>query len=93
MAQFVNQIVAVLLSAEHKLAQAQPDIIGTDPMYSGRSAYNQNLMTLILIGMVMKKISEVAPSVTDGVWLDALNHAIDGDWPTWIINQDPSGAN
>jgi hypothetical protein len=51
-----------------------------------------NLMTLILIGMVMKKISEVAPQVTDQVWLDALSHAIDGTWPAWILNQDASGA-
>lgn len=92
MADFVNQYVAALLSAQHDLAQTYPDTIGTDPLYSDRKSYNLNLMMLILIGMVMKKISDVAPQVTDAVWQDALAHAIDGTWPAWILNQDPSGA-
>ena len=90
MAQYVNQYVAELLQREHDLAQAQPDVIGTDPMYSSKSVYNLNLMTLILIGVVMKRISTIAPQVTDQVWIDDLSHALDGPWPAWILNQDPS---
>jgi len=93
MAQYVHQYVAELLKREHQLAQAYPEFIKTDPMYSTPGPYAMNLMTLILIGVVMKKISEVAPQVTDAVWLDALNHATDSSpelpWAPWVLNQDP----
>jgi hypothetical protein len=95
-AQFVHQYVAELLKRQHRLAQAQPDFIRTDPMYTNPGAYSINLMTLILLGTIMKKISEIAPLVTDQVWLDALDHALDASdqlpWPAWILNQDPNGA-
>ena len=95
MAQFVHQYVGELLKRQHLVAQAYPDVIGTDPMYSSRQLYNLNLQVLLMIGTVMKKISEVAPQVTDQVWIDALNHAIDSSpqapWPDWVLNQDVNG--
>lgn len=95
MAQYVHQYVEQMLKRQHQLAQTYPDFIKTDPMFSAPGPYSVNLMTLILLGVVMKKISEVAPQVTDQVWIDALDHAIDASgaqpWPDWVLNQNPAG--
>lgn len=95
MAQYVHQYVAELLKRQHQLAQAYPDFVKLDPMYSTPGQYSLNLMTLILVGVVMKKISDVVPLVTDQVWINALNDAINSSpgspWPQWILNQDPEG--
>lgn len=96
MAQFVHQYVAELLKREKALAQAHPEVIATDITYSDPSTYSLNLQILLLLGVVMKKVSEVG-GVTDQQWLDALDHAIDASpelpWPAWILNrQQPPPA-
>jgi hypothetical protein len=94
MAQFIHQYVGELLRRQHTVAQAFPDVIGTDPMFTSRQLYNLNLQTLMILGVIMKVISDVAPQVTDEVWLSRLDAAIDSSpefpWPQWILDQDPA---
>lgn len=91
MAQFVHQYVAELLKRQESAGQ----ILGVSPLHADKQTYVVDLTLLTLIGVVMKKISEIAPAVTDAVWIDALNHALDSSgaapWPDWILNQyDPN---
>lgn len=79
-----------LLAAEHSIAVD----LGVDVMAVGPELYRINLLTLSLIGMVMKVISDVAPAVTDTVWQQRLAIAVDtgpgGDrsgWPGWVLLQ------
>lgn len=92
MAQFVHQFVEEILKRESGLARSHPQVIPSDIVSADRQLYSVNLMTLIVIGTVMKVISQVAPTVTDAVWLDALDHALDESptlpWPAWVVNQD-----
>jgi len=94
MAEFVHQYVGEILKRQRHLAQTYPDVINTDPMLSDPSRYSMNLQAIMFIGVVMKVISQVAPQVTDEVWLAALDHALDASpenpWPQWIIDQDPN---
>jgi hypothetical protein len=94
MAEFVHQYVGEILKRQHILAQTYPDVINTDPMLTDRTRYSMNLQAIMFIGVIMKVISEVAPQVTDQVWLNALDHALDASdqnpWPDWILNQDPN---
>lgn len=90
MAQYVHQYVSAMLAGQVSAGK----LIGVSVYKIDRQTYAVNLTLLTLLGMVMKKISEVAPQVTDQVWLDALNHALDSDeanpWPVNIVNQiDP----
>lgn len=95
MAEFVHQYVGELLKRQHALAEAYPDVVGTDIMSSTRQLYNINLMNLMIMGVIMKVISDLSPVVTDQVWIDRLDQAIDSSlqdpWPDWIVNQDSSG--
>ena len=91
MATYVHQYVKALLDGQVVAGQKLGvGIYGVD-----RQLYVVDLTLLTLIGVVMKKISEIAPAVTDAVWLDALNHALDQSaslpWPADMLNQvDPS---
>lgn len=90
MAQYVHQYVSALLNGQHVAGRK----IGVDVYFTPREQYVTNLTILTLLGVIMKKISEVAPAVTDAVWLDALNHALDEDaanpWPANALAQiDP----
>lgn len=91
MAQFVHQYVAELVKGQAAAGQ----LLGVNTYRVDRETWVLNLTILTMIGVVMKKISEVAPAVTDQVWLDALNHALDSSvqapWPTDLLNQvDPN---
>jgi hypothetical protein len=92
-AQFVHQYVETLLPKQASAGQMLGvSIYGTD-----RQTYVLNLTVLTLIGVVMKKISEVAPAVTDAVWLDALSHALDASaaspWSQAMLDQvDPDAT-
>lgn len=91
MADFVHQYVEALLPGQAAAGQ----LIGINLYGVDRQSYVINLTVLTLIGMVMKTISQVAPQVTDQVWLDALNHALDSTpespWSVNMLNQvDPN---
>lgn len=91
MAQFVHQYVQALLDGQATAGK----MLGVDVYGISREQYVMNLTTLALIGVVMQKISQVAPAVTDAVWLEALNHALDATnetpWPVNMLAQiDPS---
>lgn len=91
MAQYVHQYVSTLLKAQASAGQ----LLGVNTYRVSREAYVMNLTVLTMLGVVMKKISEVAPTVTDAVWLDALNHALDASvqvpWPQAMLDQvDPN---
>ena len=92
MAQYVHQYVTELLRGQTTAGQ----LLGVDVYGVARESYVTNLTVLTLIGMVMKKISEVAPAVTDAVWLDALNHALDSSpalpWPPDMLAQVKPGT-
>lgn len=84
--------VPYLMQAQHSPAVCAG--LGTDVMGSPKELYNVNLELLMLLSMVMKVISDVAPQVTDQVWADRLAHAMDtgpgGDrsgWPGWVVLQ------
>lgn len=89
MAQFVHQYVTELIKHQ---ASVKPrlgvDIYGVD-----RQLYAVNLTLLTLIGVVMKTVSEVAPAVTDAVWIDRLAHALDPSGEPWgalLAQVDPN---
>ena len=87
MVQFVHQYVQALLSGQAAAGQMLGvNIYGTD-----RETYVINLTVLAMLGVIMKKISEVAPAVTDQVWIDALGHALDQSaqqpWPAALLGQ------
>lgn len=91
MAQFVHQYVSRLVEGQAAAGQ----MLGVNVYKVDRETWVLNLTMLTAIGMVMKKISEVAPAVTDQVWLDALNHALDASaqapWPQALLDQiDPN---
>lgn len=93
MAQYVHQYVETLLPAQATAGQ----MLGVGIYGADRQTYVINLTVLTLIGVVMKKISEVAPTVTDAVWIDALNHALDASaaspWSANMLNQiDPNAT-
>jgi hypothetical protein len=92
MAQFVHQYVQPLLQGQARAGQ----MLGVGVYGVDRESYVLNLTLLTLIGVVMKKVSEVAPAVTDAVWLDALNHALDASagspWPQAMLDQVDPGA-
>lgn len=90
MAEFVHNYVSAMLAGQ----VAAGKLIGVSVYKVDGQTYAINLTVLTLLGMIMKKISEVAPQVTDQVWLDALAHALDSSeanpWPANIVNQiDP----
>lgn len=87
MAQFVHQYVSELVRGQAAAGQ----LLGVNTYMVDRQTWVLNLTVLTMIGTVMKKISEVAPAVTDQVWLDALGHALDANaqfpWPPDLLNQ------
>lgn len=87
MAQFVHQYVSQLLKSQ---AAVGPQV-GVDIYGVARELYVVDLTLLTMLGVIMKKISEVAPTVTDQVWIDALNSALDSSpelpWPADVLNQ------
>lgn len=87
MADFVHQYVEALLPGQAAAGQ----LLGLNIYGIDRQSYVVNLTVLAMIGVVMKKISEVAPQVTDQVWLDALNRALDASaqspWSANMLNQ------
>jgi hypothetical protein len=90
-AQFVHQYVTALLNGQ-KIAGRK---LGVDVYGVGREAYVVNLTVLAMLGVIMKKISDVAPAVTDQVWLNALSEALDASealpWPAGMLAQiDPN---
>jgi hypothetical protein len=92
--QYSSGYVPYLLQAQH--SRAVCDALGTDVMGSGKETYNINLEILMLISMLMKVISDVAPTITDAAWQQRLNIAMDtgpnGDrsgWPGWVVLQVP----
>lgn len=92
MVAYSSGYVPYLLQAQH--SPTVPATLGTDVMGAGKELYNVNLELLMLISMLMKVISDVAPQVTDQVWSDRLAIAMDtgpgGDrsgWPGWVILQ------
>lgn len=93
MPQFVHQIVKPLLDGQASAGQ----LLGVNMYGIDRQSYVINLTVLTLLGVVMKKISEIAPAVTDQVWLDALGHALDASaqapWSAAMLNQvDPNAS-
>lgn len=93
MAQFVHQYVSQLVQGQARAAQ----MLGVNIYGADRSTWVMNLTVLTMLGVVMKKVSEVAPAVTDQVWLDALNHALDQSaqqpWPPDLLNRvDPAAT-
>ena len=91
MAQFVHQYVSELVKGQAAAGQ----LLGVNTYRVDRETWVLNLTILTMIGVVMKKVSEVAPAVTDQVWLDALNHALDSSaqapWPPGLLDQiDPN---
>lgn len=88
MAQFVHQYVTELLKRQAIVGQQ----LGVDVYGVDRELYVINLTILTAIGVVMKKISDVAPAVTDAVWIDALSQALDGTWPPDVLNQVKPGT-
>ena len=93
MADFPYQLVGPMLQGMHNIR----DDIGTDALRCDRQTYNITIEVLVLIGMVIKAIQDIAPTVaTDAFWQARLNTAIDtgpgGDrsaWPGWILLQVP----
>jgi hypothetical protein len=87
MAQFVHQYVSRLLEGQAKAGRK----LGVDVYAIGREPYVIDLTILTMLGVIMKQISAVAPAVTDQVWLDALNQALDASealpWPVGVLNQ------
>jgi hypothetical protein len=89
-AQFVHQYVSRLVEGQVAAARMlNVNLYGVD-----RQTWVMLLTIDTVIGVVMKKISEVAPAVTDQVWLDALAAALDSSaqlpWPVDLLNQvDP----
>lgn len=90
MAQFAHQYVSELLRRESALSQTHPTVIPTDIITAEKPTYSINLMTLLLIGVVMKAITDVG-AVTDAQWIERLDQAIDSSpelpWPQWILTQ------
>jgi hypothetical protein len=65
------------------------NLLGIDIMNAGQDLYAVNATVLALLGMVMKALNDHGV-VLDAEWQDRLNHALDGNWPSWIVNQtDP----
>ena len=85
MAEFVHQYVDALLRRQESWAS----ILGVSILTADRQTYAVNLTQLALIGVVMKRISELVPTVTDQVWLNAVGEVTAGDWPEWIVQQLP----
>lgn len=85
MAQYVHQYVDALLRKQVEWAQ----LLGVNITSSDQQTYLVNITQLAVTGVVMKKISELVPAVTDQVWLDALGEVTAGDWPQWILQQQP----
>lgn len=93
MAQFVHQYVETLLPAQNTAGQ----MLGVSIYGADKQTYVINLTVLTMLGVIMKKISDIAPAVTDAVWLDALNHALDSSaaspWSANMLNQvDPNAT-
>jgi hypothetical protein len=91
MADFVHQYVEALLPGQAAAGQ----MLGVNVYAVDKQSYVINLTVLTLLGTIMKTISAVAPQVTDQVWLDALNHALDASadspWSAAILAQvDPN---
>lgn len=90
MAQYVHNYVEAMLPGQVFAGQ----LLGADIKHADRQTYAVNLTVLTLIGMVMKVISTYNPLITDAVWVDALNHALDADalnaWPADLLNP-PAG--
>lgn len=91
MAQFVSQYVQQLVLGQVQAAK----MLNVNLYGISREQWVLLLVIDTAIGVVMKKVSEVAPTVTDAVWIDALNHALDTSaqvpWPADLLNQvDPT---
>jgi hypothetical protein len=68
---------------------AAANLLGIQIMSAGKDLYDVNLTVLALLGMVIKALNDKGV-VLDAEWQDRLNHALDGNWPAWIVNQtDP----
>jgi hypothetical protein len=93
MAEFVHQYVEALLPRQATAGQ----MLGVGIYTTDKQTYVINLTVLTMIGVIMKKISEVAPAVTDAVWIDALDHALDASaaspWSQAMLDQvDPNAT-
>lgn len=97
MAQYVHTYVAELLKRQRIAA----NLLGSDPLGAGKELYSVNVSIMLLIGVIMKALTErpaVAgqPLMTDAEWIARLNTALDqgappNEWPAWIVNQtDPN---
>lgn len=87
MAEFVHNYVNALVQGQvNAAAMLNVNLYGIS-----RDQWVMLLVVDTAIGLVMKKISELVPEVTDEVWLDALAHALDespgNPWPPALLNQ------
>jgi hypothetical protein len=87
MAQFVHQYVSRLVEGQ----AAAANMLNVNLYGITREQWVMLLTIDTAIGVVMKTISEVAPQVTDAVWLDRLSRALDesaqAPWPPALLNQ------
>lgn len=60
--------------------------LGVDIMAVDKQLYDVDLTLLTLIGVVMKALNDHGV-VLDTEWQTRLNTALQGTWPTWILNQ------
>ena len=64
--------------------------IGIQVLLSDRAAWLTNIEQLILTGTIMKVLTDKGV-VTDEEWQTALDGALDGEWPEWVLTQtDPN---
>lgn len=78
--QYVNELL-------RRQIQVAP-LLGTEVMSVDRQSYALNLELLTLLAVVMKGLNDKGV-INDAEWLNALDHALDGDWPDWIVHQTP----
>lgn len=75
-----------------QLLRRQRDVgnsLGVYTFGTARELYVINATLMTVIGVLMKRLADKGV-VSDAEWVDSLNHALDGAWPSWIAAQvDP----
>lgn len=84
MAATVPEYVIPLLQRQQSAAQ----ILGSDVVHADPQSYRINLTLLTIIGVMMKALNDKGV-VLDAEWLTRLDGAVAGNWPDWLLNQNP----
>jgi hypothetical protein len=84
----VAESVSIYVNELLRRQIAVADQLGVNVLGAGRELYCINLELLLLVGVLMKALSDKGV-VSDAEWLQRLDVALEGDWPPWIKDQTP----